>query len=155
MVTLDCSVHKLRIICRISGLVFHFSLLLWPPIAVVLTIYYRGAIQVEISWWNSSSAIDFLHLFVIRFRSVPSNHQSNDVDLQLVNANHSPGTLHPAVFIAARWTSSTDENAASSWHPHDLQKRKCLNWMAVYGTDRRPRHCLVFSSIYTITISSP
>jgi hypothetical protein len=30
-----------------------------------------------------------------------------------------------------------------------------LNWMAVYGIDRRPWHCLVFSSIYTITISSP
>ena len=135
MVTLDCSVHKLRIICRISDLVFHFSLLLWPPIAVVLTIYYRGAIQVKISWWNSStSAIDFLHLFVIRFRSVPSNHQSNDVDLQLVNANHSPGTfirlyssrqdgrhlrmkmLHPADIRIIFRNGSVSQLDGSLWH---------------------------------------
>ncbi len=90
--------------------------------------------------------------FFIHFRSVPSNHQSNYVDLQLVIANHRSQSrnFHRAVFIAESWTSSTDENAASSWHPHHLQKRKCLNSVAVYGIDRHPRHCLVFSSIYTI-----
>ena len=67
--------------------------------------------------------------FFIHFRSVPSNHQSNYVDLQLVIANHRSQSrnFHRAVFIAESWTSSTDENAASSWHPHHLQKRKCLS----------------------------
>jgi hypothetical protein len=35
-VTQDCSVHKLKIICRISDLVFNFLLLLGPPIAVAV-----------------------------------------------------------------------------------------------------------------------
>jgi hypothetical protein len=93
MVTLSCSVHKLNIIFRISGLVFHFSLLLWPPIVVVLTNYNRGSYASRNSYKTPRQPLTFCIFSSSASGRSPSNHQSNDVDLQLVNANHSPGTF--------------------------------------------------------------
>jgi hypothetical protein len=59
-VTPDCSVHKLKIICRISDLVFNI-LLLWAAYrySCSMTSDLKGSCPSRNSLWNSSSAINF------------------------------------------------------------------------------------------------
>ena len=158
MVTLSCSVHKLNIIFRISGLVFHFSLLLWPPIVVVLTNYNRGSYASRNSYKTPRQPLTFC---------IFSSSASGDPvgPLQITKATMwifsswtpiivqgpSSGCIHRGKMdVIYGWKCCIQLTSASS-----SETEVSLNWMAVYGIDRRPWHCLVFSSIYTITISSP